>query len=249
MRLFLPPALLVALVFLGATTTPRARANEKDALAIVERAIKAQGGSAALTRAAQCKRTDTGTQAILTRDVPFVSKVTRSLPDRVRLQIELDKKITTTLVMDGNRGWQAEGESPSVQLPLARVREMREEAYVWWLTTLVPLTKSGFTLSTLERTRIDGEPAVGIRVVSKGHPDSRLYFLERNGLLAKIERRVTEAGREIDKEYLYSSYKEFDGVYLPTREIIKVNREKFTELIISNYTFPEKLGAGAFARP
>src|SRR5262249_40400990 len=148
-----------------------------------EKAIKAQGGEKALTKAQQCKRTDNGTQALLGRDVPFVSQVTRSLPDRVRLQIELDKKVNTTLVLDGSKGWQSEGGGPASALPRARVRELREEAYVWWLTTLVPMTKPGFTLSTIDKIKIDGDSAVGIKVVHKGYADTKMYFLERNGLL------------------------------------------------------------------
>lgn len=239
----------IACLLLVVALTSTLRADDKDAAAIVERAIKAHGGAEALAKAAQCKRTDTGTQAVVTRDVPFVSQVTRSLPDRVRLHIELDKKITSTLVLDGSKGWQTEGDAPAATLPAARVKELREEAYVWWLTTLVPLTKSGFTLTALPATKIDGEAVVGVRVVRKGNAETKMYFLERNGLLMKIERRVTEGGTPVDKEYLYSLYKEVDGVTLPTKEVVKVNGQKYTELTTSNYTFPAKLDAGTFAKP
>src|SRR5262249_29689439 len=111
-----------------------AAANEKEAQAVVERAIKAQGGADALSKALVCKRTDTGKQALAIGETPFVSQVTRSLPERVRLQVELDKRIKTTLVLDGDKGWQREGNAPAAQLPASRVKEWREEAYVWWLT-------------------------------------------------------------------------------------------------------------------
>jgi hypothetical protein len=224
-------------------------ATEKEARAILEKGIKAHGGAAALEKALVCKRTDTGMQSLGTRDVPFVSQVTRSLPDRVRLQIELDKKINTTLVLDGNKGWQSEGGAAATGLPPSRVRELREEAYVWWLSTLIPITRKGFKLSTVDSIKIDGEPAVGIKVIHKGHADTRLYFLERNGLLARIDRRTAEGGVQVDKEYLYGGYKEISGLTVPTKETVKVNNRKHTEFTISNYSFPGKLGAGAFARP
>ena len=69
----------------------------------------------------------------------------------------------------------------------AAVRELREEAYVWWLTTLVPITKTGFTLTTIDKITIDGDTAVGIKVSHKGYADTKMYFLARNGLLAKID--------------------------------------------------------------
>ncbi len=229
--------------------TPRALANEKEAREIVERAIKAHGGAAALEKAWQCKRIDTGTQKLLNRDVPFVSEVTRSLPDRVRMQIEFDKRFTSTIVVDDKRGWKSEAGAAAEPLRPELLRDIREELYVNWLTTLTPLTRNEFRLTTIDKIKINGESAVGIRVSRRGYADTRMYFLERNGLLAKIERRVREGGREVDKEYLYSGFKEFGGVVLPTRETVQVNGEKQSEFRISDYSFPEKLGAGTFARP
>src|SRR5262249_7453098 len=121
--------IVVALVA-GAVLAGRARGGEKEARALLERAIKAHGGEAALKKARVCKRVDTGTQASGARDIPFVSKVTRSLPGRVRLEIEVDKKIQTVIVLDGDKGWQR-GSGPSAPMTRVRQKEVREEAYVW----------------------------------------------------------------------------------------------------------------------
>jgi hypothetical protein len=226
-------------------------ASEKEALAVIEQAVKAQGGASAMEKAQQCKRSDAGMQALGGREVPFTSEVTRSLPHKVRLKIELDKKkLITTIVLNGDKGWQTEG-GPAVQMFPQRLKELREEAYVWWLATLAPLTKpkTDFTLSTIPDVKVAGEPAAGVKVVRKGFADTKMYFLKRNNLLAKIERRTAEAGLPVDKEYFYSAYKEFDGVKLPTKEMLKVNGRKWTELTISDYTFPAKLDAATFAKP
>jgi hypothetical protein len=225
-----------------------ARANEKDARAIVDRAIKAHGGAAALTRAAQCKRTDTGTQRLQGKDVPFTSYVARSLPDKMRLQIDLDRKVKTTIVLNGDRGWQTEG-GPATSLPTQLVRELREEAYLCWLTTLVPLTKSGFTLSTVPDIKVDGETAAGIKVVSRGHHDVHLYFLKSNGLLVKLDCSSTQAGNKVYKEYFYSNHREFDGIRMHTRELVKYDGQKWTAFSISDYTFPEKIDLSTFNKP
>ncbi len=235
----------VALLLL--LTVP-ASAGEKEARELLERAIKARGGAEALTRAQQYKRSESGTRVIAGRDQPFTSQVTCSLPDRIRLQIELTKTLKAVVVLDGEKGWQTLG-SPTIELPPRRVKEIREEAYVWWLTTLVPLTKSGFTLSTIADTKVEGEEAEGIKVVHKDHPDTRMYFLKRNGLLAKIERQASEAGLSVDKEYLYSAYKDFDGVKLYTKEVMKVNGRKETEVTVRECSFPAKLDEGTFAKP
>jgi hypothetical protein len=224
-----------------------APAGEKEARAILDRAIKAQGGADALKKAVQLRRTDKGTQVLLGRDLPFTSQVVRSLPERVRLKIELGK-FTTTVVLDGDRGWQSDG-GPAVALGLPRVRELQEEAYVQWVATLVPLLGPGFTLSALPKTKVGDESAVGIKVVRRGKAEVRLYFLERNGLLAKIETKGSKAGVAVDKEYLLSGYKEFEGIKLPTKELVKINGNKETEFTISDYDFPAKLEPGTFGKP
>ncbi len=226
-----------------------AAAGDADPRAVIERAIKAHGGADALTKALNCTRADTGLKESVGRQILIAGTVTRSLPDRVRIKVEFDKKITMTFVFDGAKGWQQDGDNPSTALPAARLKELREEAYVWWISTLVPLTKPGFTLTSLPKVKIDGEPAVGVKVAHKGHADTKMYFYERNGLLAKVERRTPEGGTMVDKEYLYGGFKEFDGVLLPTREVVNVNGSKDTTISISNYTFRAKFEAGTFARP
>ena len=226
-----------------------AAGDKEDAKAILDRAIRAHGGAEALAKAAQCTRTDTGTQDIAGKDTSFVSAVTRSLPDRVRVKVELDKRISTTLVLDGNKGWYQEGETPAIPLPAARLKEMREETYAQWLTTLVPLTRPGFTITVLPKVKIESESAVGLLVSRKGNADTKMYFLERNGLLAKVERRVSEGGATVDKEYLFGGFREFDGVTLPTREVVSINGRKYTTVSISGYKFPEKFEAGTFSKP
>ena len=76
-----------------------------------------------------------------------------------------------------------------------------------------------------------------------------MYFRKRNGLLVRIDRRAVEAGLEVNKEYVYSDYKELSGVLLPTKAVVTVNGRKVTEMTISNYTFPAKIDASEFKKP
>ena len=240
-------ALLVALGLV--TMVGPAKADEKEAKAIVERAIAAHGGAEALTKARKCKRTDKGKQTLLDKEEPFVSQVTLELPDKVRLQIEMGKILKTTLVLDGETGWQADNGGPAVKMLARRTGEVREEAFLWYITTLVHLLGREFTLSTLAESKVGTEAVVGVKVERKGHADSKLYFNKRNGILLRAERRVSEAGLEVDKEYLYEGHKGFGGAMLPTKETIKVNKRKWTETTIGDYTFPAKFDATTFAKP
>jgi hypothetical protein len=231
------------------TTTGMAGADDKDAKAIVKRAIAAHGGAEALEKALKCKRTDKGKQFVNLKEEPFVSQVTRSLPDKVRLQVKMGKTFETVIVLDGETGWQADNGGPAAKMLAARTGEVREEAYLWYVTTLVPLLNPEFALSTLPESKVGTEAIVGVKVERKGHADTRLYFNKRNGILLSAERRVAEAGLAVDKEYLYEGHRSFGGAMLPTKETVKLNKRKWTEFAISDYTFPTKFDATTFAKP
>jgi hypothetical protein len=76
-----------------------------------------------------------------------------------------------------------------------------------------------------------------------------MYFDRESGLLVKIARRAREAGLEVEKEYLYSDYKEVDVVKLPTREVTTVNNRKFSEVQYTEYKLLRRPEESAFDRP
>jgi hypothetical protein len=90
---------------------------------------------------------------------------------------------------------------------------------------------------------------VGIKVTSKGHSDSKLYFSKRLGVLVKIACRSRQPGIAVDKEYLFEGYKDFDGVKLATKERTTVNGKKSTEVTIKSYRFLKKVEEKVFERP
>ena len=238
------------LVALGVVTTAGfAGADEKDAKAIVRRAIASHGGADALTKTLKCKRTDKGKQAVIDKEEPLVSQVTRDLPDKIRLQIKWGKSFETTIVLDGETGWQADNGGPATKMLATRTRELREEAYLWYITTLVPLLNPEFILTAIPESKVGGDAVLGVKVECKGHADTKLYFNKRNGLLIAAERRVSAAGIPVDKQYLYEGHRKFGGSMLPTKETENHNKRKWTEFAISDYSFPTKFEAATFAKP
>ena len=172
-------------------------ASDKDALEVVEKAIKSHGGEDALRKALLCTRSDSGKLLQLEKPIPFTSEVTRSLPGKLRMDVELEKAFKVVIVVNGEKGWERRG-GPAVEMGRQRLVELREEVYVQWLTTLVPLRKAPFDLTALPETKVNGEPAVGVKVRARGHPESNLYFSKRTGLLIKVARRATESGVPVE---------------------------------------------------
>ncbi len=244
-------ALLLALA-LGVLYTAAGplRADDRDkALALIERAIKAHGGAEALTKAQVSTRTNAGTLTQPGGDMDFTSTVTQSLPDRVRMDIEVGKSVKLLTVIDGDKGWQQSAGGAALPLDRDRLKEIKGEAYVWWLATLVPLKKDGLTLALAPEIKVDGKPALGVKVSGRGEPDARLYFDQGTGLLVKIERRAPETGVLVNKEYYFSDFKDFDGAKLPAKEVMTVNGKKWYEVRVLTYKFLPKVEDSAFARP
>jgi hypothetical protein len=245
MRTTLGAFLLLGLV------APLAAADQDAARAVIDRAIKAHGGADALNKAQTAVRTSTGTMTLFGKELTFSDEVTWQLPDHLRLVIDVgtgQDRTHLTLVVNPDKGWQATG-GMVMDLGPDRLEELREEAYVLWITTLTPLQKSGFELTPLPDATVGSHAAAVVKVASKGHADARLYFDKDSGLLIKLDRRAREQGLMVDKEYVYAEHKDFDGVKLPSKLVELINGKRFTDLANISYKFPRTVNDAVFARP
>src|SRR5436853_6227629 len=91
---------------------------------------------------------------------------------------------------------------------------MKEQKYAEDLDRLGFLNEKGMELSALDETKVDGKPAVGVRVKSKGHRDVQLYFDKSSGLLVKRQYKVLDpgSGQEVSQEVVFGDYQDKDGV-------------------------------------
>jgi hypothetical protein len=241
--------LTLALALWGLGGQPRLHAQDRDmALAVIERGIKASGGEEGLRRALIANRNGKGVAIQMGKTIPFTTEITQRLPDRMRLAIELETKFRVATVVNGSQGWELSGGSVR-DLTTMRLQELREEIYVWWLSSLLPVRGADFTLAMLPETKVNERPTAGVLVSHKDHKDVKLYFDKSTSLLVKVERRGPEGGLPVDKEYFYSDYKEFDGVQLPTRELVLINGKKSTEVTYTRYRFMARPDEEAFKRP
>ncbi len=249
MRTYLAGLTALLFAFLGAGL---ARAGDREnALALIERAIQAHGGADALKRSQTYVRTGSGSMYLPDKTTPFKDEWAVQLPDKVRANIELgaaQERIAVTIVINGDKGWQNTGGATS-DLPKERIDELKEEAFVSWLTTLVPLKKENVDLGVVPDANVNGLPANGIKASVRGHGDVQFYFDKRSGLLTKVERKARDLGLTITKESLLGDHREFQGAKLPTKLTELINGKKFTEVTVSSYKLPGKIEDSFFARP
>jgi hypothetical protein len=222
-------------------------AGERDkALAVIERAVKAHGGASALTKAPIRTRSGQGVIG-LSGDRPFTTEETVRFPDRCRVVLDVGRE-RLIVVLNGDKGWMQAG-GTTQEMKKAEFAERREELYVWWLMTLVPLQKDGFDLKPLADAKVGDQEAAVVKVSSKGFPDATLFFDKKTNLLIKIARPATEAGIPVRKEYLFTDHKDFDGVKMPSKQIDKINGTKLSEVKFTSYKFLTRIEDAAFTKP
>jgi hypothetical protein len=226
-------------------------AGDRDAaLALIEPVIKAHGGEE-LVKARIVVRTAKGVMTPVGVDVPFTIETAMHAPDQLRQSMDVGLvggNLRVLLVINGDRGWRSSG-GAAANLTNGEVDELREGAYVYWLTTLVPLRAKAFDLATLPETKINDKAAVGVKVMHKGRVDVQLYFDKQTHLLVKTQRLTREAGLAVTKETLFSDYKQFAGLQMPTRLLELTSGKKTAVLTGASYKFPAKLEDSTFAKP
>lgn len=247
-------ALLAAVLFVSMTAV--AAADESPGpLApreIIERAIAVQGGEEQVARLINSAwRAKVKGQR---GDLKISGEIAHQGLGKGRITTSMSKfglLLQVVVVHNGDKVWRSingiTGEVTGKEL-----EEMRDGGYrSRRVRFLLPLVREpGFTLTSLPDVQVSKSPAVGVRVQCEGHRDVDVYFDKATGLLAKIESRLIEPGKQpIVLEQVISNYREFDGVKLGTKltkyENGKVHSlEEFTDLI-----FVDHIDESEFEKP
>jgi outer membrane lipoprotein-sorting protein len=222
-------------------------ADESSPKAIIERAIKAQGGEEKLAKFNSYTYTEKGKYYGMGEGLDYVGKYAVELPDRYRMEVQN----FFTIVLDGDKGWMVMNGNTE-ELSGDRLKEQQEERYASWVASLLPLIKDkDFSLTPLPETKVEGKPAVCVQVSRKGHRDVKLYFDTDTGLLVKVEQRVKDemANAEVNQDITIKDYKDVDGAKMPTKFVVKRDGKLFVEAQVEDLKPAEKLDKSTFAKP
>ena len=126
---------------------------------------------------------------------------------------------------------------------------IQDEAYFLWVASLLPLKNKGVTLTELKEVSINGQPARGVKVDARGRPTVQLYFDKANGLPVKGVFSIRENSGDVTREMLFSDFKEFEGLRLPTKLVASQFGRKIEEWTVDRYRFPDKIEPAVFAKP
>lgn len=187
-----------------------ARADDKpDPKALVEKAMKAQGGADKL---GDIKSATIKWKATLPDGRVFLNTMSIQPPHRIRMVMEEQggKKEKRVEILNGDKG-HIQQDGKTADMSEERVTDLRERVHRMKVTAMIgKLEGPSYHLTALGESKAAKHTVEGIKVTSKGHPDIKMFFDKDSGLLVKAETKVhnRKDGKQVDQETLYSDYKD-----------------------------------------
>jgi hypothetical protein len=217
---------------------------------IIEAAFKAHGGADNLAKLKTRREKAKLSLEADGKTFTFTSDSLIQLPCQERKTTR--RQATTFIhVINGDRCWSnIAGRTREASAEQLKFR--KEGLHGDYVVTLAPLAKEkGFTLSPLGEIKVDDRPALGVKVSAKDRLDQDLYFDKETGLLVKRQFRIQDpvTMQERDLEFLYTDYKETEGLKWPRKILQYSDGKKVSELEITELSFRDKFDDAEFAKP
>jgi hypothetical protein len=229
------------------------RADEQaEAKALLDKAMKAMNGEAKLAKlhVASMKGKITGKEG--GQEFTLSLDVTWQGPSQYRAEMDVQeggKNTQGVVVLNGGKGWLKRGDQ-KVELPEPLVAFIQDVVHAGRMPQLLPaLADKAYKPTLLAEGKVGTRAALGLLLSHKDRKDVSLFFDKENGLLLKSEVRLTDPrGKEITVEYLYSDYKDFDGVKLCGKIAIKLDDKELT-MELNEIKPVDKVDASQFDKP
>lgn len=241
---------LVSMVPHPTSITPTSRDTPHE---IIRRAIQAQGGRQSLEKTLNHRCRGKGTIAAGSLKGSVTIDYWYQFPDRTKIVGEIkvgNLIINDVRILNGKEGWnQKNGDTKA--FTNGELAAARAGAYHTYIRHLIPLLEeSKFTLTLLDEVTVNGRLASGIKVLSTGYKEIRLYFDKETSLLVKSE-YLGHTGelKEVLTEEYFTDYKEINRVKLPFKKTIYLDGKQYLDVEIAEWQFYDKIDGNEFVKP
>lgn len=250
MKLLLPVTLLAALVSVAGA---RAQAADDDVKAILDKAIKAVGGSEKLEKAAVLQWKTKGVFIFGGNESEFNGKSTFDGLEKLNSEFEADfggTAVKAVTVVNGKEGWRMFGGMTMPMDDVTLANEKRLVALQVIPITLVALKGKEFKLASAPEAKVGDKPAAGVKVTDAAGKDFTMYFDKDTGLPVRTVAKVLGfMGEEFVQETNFIDYKEVAGIKKATKIEIRREGETFLKQEILDFKSLDKVPADTFAEP
>jgi hypothetical protein len=238
---------LVVAVLAGAP----ASADEKEAMAIVDKGIKALGGEEKLQKLDAVSWKSKGKLTFNENESEFTAQATFQGLDRYRGEFSTDQ-FQGVFVLSGSKGWGKFGENAMEMDEDSVKREKRQSIYLQLIPVkLLPLKGKEFKLDTAGEEKVDDKAAVGVKVTDPDGKEFTLYFDKESGLPVKLAAQVMGFGGqdEFKQETTYKEYKDFGGIKKATKVHSSRDGKPFVDSEVTEFKVLDKVPADTFSEP
>jgi hypothetical protein len=245
---------LLGAVMMTVLVSGTVRADEKDAKAILDKAIQALGGEQKLAKAAEAATWKArGKINFGGNESEFTGQSTVKGFDHYRSEFEGDfggNPVKGVTVLAGDKGWRKFGDQ-NMEMDADAVANEKRTIYLQVIpATIVPLKGKGFKVETAGEEKVADKPALILKVTAPDGKDFKISFDKESGLPAKVVAVVAGfMGDEFTQETTMTNYKVFDGIKKATKVESKRDGERFVEVEVLEFRALDKVDAAAFAEP
>jgi hypothetical protein len=244
MKRSLGAAFLVVLMACGSV-----RADEQAAKATLDKAIKALGGEARLSKNKAFTMKGKGTLLIDGDDIPISFQTTARGIEQYRSTYEGEiggEKFTGATVIDGSKGWRKLGDDVE-KLEGKSLDDEKRNAYLDVVPVLLTLLKGkGFKVDSAEEEKA----ATGIRATGPDGKEFTIRFDKESGLPIRLSGMVVDdEGAEFTQETTFEEYREFDGIRVATKSSVKKDGERYFEVEGMEFKVLNPVDTDTFAEP
>lgn len=231
-----------------------ARSNDSDSKAILDKAIQALGGEEKLKKAEMATWRVKETITFDTKSQLKIQATVQGL-DRYRSEYQGDfngKAIKGVNVLNGNKGWRKVNDTKTEFDERAVTNMKRFESWHLSPPRLLALKDKGVKIAPGGEQQVNGGPAVGIKATGLEGKDLTLYFDRQSGLPVILEAKILgSGGEEFPREmtYIYSDYKDFDGIKRPTKIEAMRNGKDFWKAELTEFKLLDNVDSKTFAEP
>ncbi|QVL30904.1 hypothetical protein KIH39_18895 [Telmatocola sphagniphila] len=229
------------------------RAADADIKAIINDAIKAQGGEELLEKLKAGHSKNKGKLTLpMVGEVDFKQDMQYMLPNKLLDSLTLNvmgQEVGIVTTVNGDKiSLEVNGNVvPVTEEVKAALKDAQHLVKVARLTSL--LKDKTLELSSVGEIKVNDKPAIAIRVASKGHKDVTLAFDKQSHLMVKIEHRTLESGSgmEVNEERVITEFtKNKAGLQVPKKISIYHDGKKFGEIESEESELLESIDDGVF---
>lgn len=226
---------------------------QDDTEGLIEKAIRAHGGEAALAKLNSVRIKVEGDAEFVPGQppVPIVVEDVWQMPNCYKTTSHLafqGQKVSQTLCINGD-GW-AQVNGRVQPFPPEGVKEMKEQLWAENFDRLLPLRDKSLKLTRISDSKVDDRPVAGIQLEAEGHRAVRLYFDKENGLLVRREHEVRgNAGRLVAQAVVFSGFEDKGGVKHWTKITAYRDGKRYITATLRELETNRKTDATEFAKP